>query len=169
MLPAPTLNLIQNAHVPCMHVLSTDPCRLCRLSPISVIVTAEAGQAPRDGRFVCLVSCATILCLSEKEAAAAFVVCCWCKNGSQSQQSAIKQNSAQRIKSLLFLASYSSITRASCSGSVQLLNCSGNHAHQVLEPWGAIHQLLNIILKLRILVLLHVSTLQYVVKVGNNS
>jgi ABC-type multidrug transport system fused ATPase/permease subunit len=34
---------------------------------------------------------------------------------------------------------------------------------------GAIHQLLNIILKLRILVLLHVSTLPYVVKVKNYS
>jgi hypothetical protein len=32
---------------------------------------------------------------------------------------------------------------------------------------GAIHQLLNIILKLRILVLLPVSTLPYVVKVNN--
>jgi hypothetical protein len=36
-------------------------------------------------------------------------------------------------------------------------------------PRGAIHQLLNIILKLRILVLLPVSTLTYVVKVKNYS
>jgi hypothetical protein len=35
--------------------------------------------------------------------------------------------------------------------------------------WGAIHQLLNIILKLRILVSLPVSTLPYVVKVKNCS
>jgi hypothetical protein len=35
--------------------------------------------------------------------------------------------------------------------------------------WGAIHQLLNIILQLRILVLLLVSTLPYVVKVKNYS
>jgi hypothetical protein len=37
------------------------------------------------------------------------------------------------------------------------------------ESRGAIHQLLNIILKLRILVLLTVSTLPYVVKVKNCS
>jgi hypothetical protein len=37
----------------------------------------------------------------------------------------------------------------------------------VLVAWGAIHQLLNIILQLRILVLLLVSTLPYVVKVKN--
>jgi hypothetical protein len=35
--------------------------------------------------------------------------------------------------------------------------------------WGAIHQLLSIILKLRILVLLPVSTMPYVVKVKNYS
>jgi hypothetical protein len=35
--------------------------------------------------------------------------------------------------------------------------------------WGAIHQLLNIILQLRILVLLPVSTMPYVVKVKNYS
>jgi hypothetical protein len=35
--------------------------------------------------------------------------------------------------------------------------------------WGAIHQLLNIILQLRILVLLLMSTLPYVVKVKNYS
>jgi hypothetical protein len=35
--------------------------------------------------------------------------------------------------------------------------------------WGAIHQLLNIILQLRILVLLLVSALPYVVKVNNYS
>jgi hypothetical protein len=35
--------------------------------------------------------------------------------------------------------------------------------------WGAIHQLLNIILQLRILVLLLLSTLPYVVKVENYS
>jgi hypothetical protein len=38
-----------------------------------------------------------------------------------------------------------------------------------LGAWDAIHQLLNIILKLRILVLLLVSTLPYVVKVKNYS
>jgi hypothetical protein len=37
------------------------------------------------------------------------------------------------------------------------------------EARGAIHQLLNIILKLRILVLLPVSTLPYIVKVKNHS
>jgi hypothetical protein len=37
------------------------------------------------------------------------------------------------------------------------------------HPWGAIHELLNIILKLRILVLLPVSTLPFVVKVKNCS
>jgi hypothetical protein len=37
----------------------------------------------------------------------------------------------------------------------------------VVDSWGAIHQLLNIILQLRILVLLLVSTLPYVVKVKN--
>jgi hypothetical protein len=35
------------------------------------------------------------------------------------------------------------------------------------DTWGAIHQLLSIILNLRILVLFHVSTLPYVVKVKN--
>jgi hypothetical protein len=37
------------------------------------------------------------------------------------------------------------------------------------EIWGAIHQLLSIILKLRILVLLGVSTMPYVVMVENYS
>jgi hypothetical protein len=37
------------------------------------------------------------------------------------------------------------------------------------DAWGAIHQLFNIILQLRILVLLLVSTLLYVVKVKNYS
>jgi hypothetical protein len=41
--------------------------------------------------------------------------------------------------------------------------------HLPTAPSGAIHQLLNIILKLRILVLLPVSTLPYVVKVTNYS
>jgi hypothetical protein len=39
----------------------------------------------------------------------------------------------------------------------------------ICEHWGAIYQLLNIILQLRILVLLLVSTLPYVVKVKNYS
>jgi hypothetical protein len=38
-----------------------------------------------------------------------------------------------------------------------------------VKHWGAIHQLLGIILKLRILVLLPVSTLRYVVNVKNHS
>jgi hypothetical protein len=38
-----------------------------------------------------------------------------------------------------------------------------------LEAWGAIHQLFSVILKLRILVLLPVSTMPYVVKVKNYS
>jgi hypothetical protein len=38
-----------------------------------------------------------------------------------------------------------------------------------LQHWGAIHPLLNIILQLRILVLLLVSTVPYVVKVENYS
>jgi hypothetical protein len=42
-------------------------------------------------------------------------------------------------------------------------------ASKVLINWGAIHQLLNIILQLRILVLLFVSTLPYVVKVKRYS
>jgi hypothetical protein len=37
------------------------------------------------------------------------------------------------------------------------------------DSWGAIHQLLSIILKLRILVLLPVSIMPYVVKVKNYS
>jgi hypothetical protein len=49
-------------------------------------------------------------------------------------------------------------------------NCSSaSEGDPHLEAWGAIHQLLNIILKLRILVLLPVSTLPYVVKVKNYS
>jgi hypothetical protein len=37
------------------------------------------------------------------------------------------------------------------------------------KDWGAVHQLLNIILQLRIIVLLLLSTLPYVVKVKNYS
>jgi hypothetical protein len=60
-----------------------------------------------------------------------------------------------------------------------LLGCGGEYSADppelsscpflLLTSWGAIHQLLNIILKLRILVLLLVSTLPYVVKVKNYS
>jgi hypothetical protein len=45
----------------------------------------------------------------------------------------------------------------------------GRRAPVEEATWGAIHQLLNIILQLRILVLLFVSTLPYVLKVKNYS
>jgi hypothetical protein len=56
----------------------------------------------------------------------------------------------------------------------QLCFCSrGNNSsrclHRRLTSWGAIHQLLSIILKLRIVVLLPVSTMPYVVVVKNDS
>jgi hypothetical protein len=46
---------------------------------------------------------------------------------------------------------------------------SGSVAFQLLVVWNAIHQCLKIIIKLRIVVLLLVSTLPYVVKVWNYS
>jgi hypothetical protein len=49
------------------------------------------------------------------------------------------------------------------------LTASGSRSSGIFAACGAIHQLLNIILKLRILVLLPVSTLPYIVKVNNYS
>jgi hypothetical protein len=45
----------------------------------------------------------------------------------------------------------------------------GTYDNIPVGPWGAIHQLFSIILKVRILVLLPVSTLPYVLKVKNYS
>jgi hypothetical protein len=55
-------------------------------------------------------------------------------------------------------------------GGKKELRRNGRKARRMeSRSWGAIHQLLSIIFKLRILVFLHVSTLPYVVRVKNSS
>jgi hypothetical protein len=75
---------------------------------------------------------------------------------------------AEHWRSILFFLSRCSIEAKSID-----LTCSAfkkSEAEKLLDPKElAIHQLFNIILKLRILVLLPVSTMPYVVKVKNYS